>query len=200
MVIAHHGLVATAGPRTPQYGTATWTVLRSLCTQTASTVASFQECTEKVSTWYHFVTAIQCPLHLFATTSDSLSHFFLNTVFQFGDEVLKGNCSVGQLTTIGFYQHLMNGYSLRKAYVDSGFLSKNLSRSEVYIRSDGMCQNVFVLFVSLSLLSPLPFQMFHAHSRHVPIIYFMPTHHGIICISVLLCTVGRVTNAEYVPS
>lgn len=152
MVIAHHGLVATAGPRTPQYGTATWTVLRSLCTQTASTVASFQECTEKVSTWYHFVTAIQCPLHLFATTSDSLSLFFLNTVFQFGDEVLKGNCSVGQLTTIGFYQHLMNGYSLRKAYVDSGFLSKNLSRSEVYIRSDGMCQNVFVLFVSLSLL------------------------------------------------
>lgn len=112
--------------------------------------------------------------------------FFLNTVFQFGDEVLKGNCSVGQLTTIGFYQHLMNGYSLRKAYVDSGFLSKNLSRSEVYIRSDGMRQNVFVLFVSLSLLpssiSDVPrtqqacsYNILHANT---------PWHRMYFCISV----------------
>ena len=111
-----------------------------------------------------------------------LTASFLNAVFQFGDEALKGNCSVGQLTTIGFYQHLMNGYSLRKAYVNSGFLSKNLSRSEVYIRSDSMCQNVFLCWCHYHC-SPLPFQMCHAHSRHVPIIHLMPTHHNItVCI------------------
>ena len=58
-------------------------------------------------------------------------------VFDFGGEVLNGNCSVGQLTTIGFSQQLLNGVSLGKSYVKSGFLSKRISSSQIYIRSDG---------------------------------------------------------------
>lgn len=61
------------------------------------------------------------------------------TVFGFGGEPLNGNCSVGQLTTIGFSQHQMNGGSLRKAYVGSGFLSSVISPSEIYLRSDSEC-------------------------------------------------------------
>ena len=50
---------------------------------------------------------------------------------------MPGNCSVGQLTTIGFQQHVQNGVSLRKAYVDTGFLQGNYDSTEVYLRSDG---------------------------------------------------------------
>lgn len=57
-------------------------------------------------------------------------------VFAFGEEDLQGNCSVGQLTTIGYAQQLKNGASLRKAYVDTGLLSLKLSSQEVYIHSD----------------------------------------------------------------
>ena len=63
---------------------------------------------------------------------------FSPPVFDFGGEALNGNCSVGQLTTIGFHQQLLNGGSLRKRYVESGFLSKKISSSQIYIRSDGM--------------------------------------------------------------
>ncbi len=57
-------------------------------------------------------------------------------MFKLGNEVLNGNCSVGQLTTIGYHQQMMNGQALKSAYVDSGFLDKKISSSEVYIRSD----------------------------------------------------------------
>ena len=50
-----------------------------------------------------------------------------------------GNCSVGQLTTIGFNQQQLNGGYLRKAYVDTGFLNSTISPSEIYLRSDGEC-------------------------------------------------------------
>ncbi|KAL5471128.1 hypothetical protein EMCRGX_G029211 [Ephydatia muelleri] len=56
-------------------------------------------------------------------------------VYKFG-ESLPGNCSVGQLTTIGFNQHIQNGASLRKAYVDTGFLPANFDGDEIYLRSD----------------------------------------------------------------
>ena len=71
--------------------------------------------------------------------SSDFAHCNFNVVFRSGDEALKGNCSVGQLTKIGFNQLLMNGYSLRQAYVESGFLQTTISPSEVYIRSDSMC-------------------------------------------------------------
>jgi acid phosphatase len=57
-------------------------------------------------------------------------------VFDFGGEPLNGNCSVGQLTTTGFNQQLLNGGCLRKSYVESGFLGKTITSSQIYIRSD----------------------------------------------------------------
>lgn len=60
------------------------------------------------------------------------------TVYRFGNETLNGNCSVGQLTQIGFGQQLQNGKTLYDAYVSSGFLSTHLLNQEVYVRSDGM--------------------------------------------------------------
>lgn len=56
--------------------------------------------------------------------------------FLFGDETLNGNCSIGQLTTIGYNQQLANGKALMQAYVKSGFLDDTISSSEIYIRSD----------------------------------------------------------------
>ena len=63
---------------------------------------------------------------------------FRYTVYKFGNETLNGNCSVGQLTGIGFRQQQQNGKTLFDAYISSGFLSPQLSNQEVYIRSDGM--------------------------------------------------------------
>ena len=65
-----------------------------------------------------------------------------SVVFKFGDEALNGNCSLGQLTTIGLKQQMTNGMMLKKAYVDSGFLSGQINRSEIYIRSDGEIVNL----------------------------------------------------------
>ena len=53
------------------------------------------------------------------------------------NEVMNGNCSVAQLTAIGYSQHLANGRSLNAAYVKKGFLKSTLDPSEVFIRSDG---------------------------------------------------------------
>ena len=50
---------------------------------------------------------------------------------------MNGNCSVGQLTAIGYSQHIANGRSLNAAYVKKGFLKSTLDPSEVFIRSDG---------------------------------------------------------------
>ena len=61
-----------------------------------------------------------------------------DVVFDFGGEPLNGNCSVGQLTTTGFNQQLLNGGCLRKSYVESGFLGKTITSSQIYIRSDGI--------------------------------------------------------------
>ena len=58
-------------------------------------------------------------------------------VYRFGEETLTGNCSLGQLTSIGFNQQQTNGMMLKKTYVDSGFLSGKINRTEIYIRSDG---------------------------------------------------------------
>lgn len=62
---------------------------------------------------------------------------FYVIVFMPTNEVMNGNCSVGQLTTIGYSQHLSNGRSLNSAYVKTEFLSPSLNPNEVYIRSDG---------------------------------------------------------------
>ena len=67
-----------------------------------------------------------------------MSIIFLVTVYRCG---VDGNCSVGQLTLKGFYQQIANGQSLRKAYVDSGFLSNMITPSEIYFRSDGEYTN-----------------------------------------------------------
>ena len=70
---------------------------------------------------------------------DVMSNYqLLIAVYKFGNKTLYGNCSIGQLTKIGFEQQLLNGKTLHDAYVSSGFLSPPLSNSEVYIRSDGM--------------------------------------------------------------
>ena len=66
------------------------------------------------------------------------SWIFFAPVYKTG-EMLPGNCSVGQLTTIGFNQHIQNGASLRKAYVDTGFIPANFDGDEIYLRSDGEC-------------------------------------------------------------
>ena len=60
-------------------------------------------------------------------------------MYKFGIEEMRGNCSVGQLTTVGYAQQVANGRALRKAYVESGFLSDHISPAEVYLRSDGGC-------------------------------------------------------------
>lgn len=66
-------------------------------------------------------------------------------MFISGGEPLNGNCSVGQLTTEGYIQHLTNGDYLSRAYVHTGFLEPTLT-SDIYIRSDGMLSNILIFY------------------------------------------------------
>ena len=66
-----------------------------------------------------------------------LVDMFLLVVYLSSREVVHGNCSVAQLTSKGYSQHLANGHSLYEAYVKTGFLKKTLDPMEVYLRSDG---------------------------------------------------------------
>ena len=112
-----------AGLATQPSGTVASTVPKYPCTPTPSMDPLSPDSTEK---------ACLC-------IDLNVCNGFLVTVFGFGGEALNGNCSVGQLTTIGFDQQLPNGGSLKKAYVDTGFLSTVLSPSEIYLRSDSKC-------------------------------------------------------------
>ncbi|XP_074614562.1 counting factor 60-like [Acropora palmata] len=58
-------------------------------------------------------------------------------VYMPGRNVMKGDCGLGHLTFKGYKQELTNGENLRRAYVDTGFLT-NYSVSEVFLRSDDM--------------------------------------------------------------
>ena len=60
----------------------------------------------------------------------------LNKRYVEGREALRGNCMLGQLTVVGESQHRRLGQRFRETYVDSlNFLSANLNKSEIYLRS-----------------------------------------------------------------
>jgi len=51
-------------------------------------------------------------------------------------EYLPGNCSVGQLTSLGFSQHLQLGQAFQSLYIEKyGLLSSTLNPNEMYFRS-----------------------------------------------------------------
>jgi hypothetical protein len=59
-----------------------------------------------------------------------------------GEDFL-GNCETGQLTDKGYQQHYANGQDFRQAYItDTPLLSKKLTPSEVFLRSDYMDRTV----------------------------------------------------------
>ena len=68
-------------------------------------------------------------------------------MFAIGNEPLHGNCSVAQLTKIGFVQQLSNGKVMKKAYIDSGFLSDQLNEKELYIRSDSKLSSIQLILL-----------------------------------------------------
>ncbi|CAH3125508.1 unnamed protein product [Porites lobata] len=55
-----------------------------------------------------------------------------------GRNIIHGDCGLGHLTFKGYKQEEMNGENLRKAYVDTGFLSSNYSVHEDFFRTDDM--------------------------------------------------------------
>lgn len=71
---------------------------------------------------------------------------------------MNGNCSVGQLTSIGYSQHLANGKSLNMAYVKTGFLKSSLDPSEVYIRSDSKNPELLMYYILLIVDEPRTLQ------------------------------------------
>ena len=54
-----------------------------------------------------------------------------------GRNVMQGDCGLGHLTFKGFKQQEINGENLRKAYVDTGFLSPSYNIHEDFFRTDG---------------------------------------------------------------
>jgi len=51
-------------------------------------------------------------------------------------ETLQGNCAQGQLTAVGGKQHLLLGTKFREVYIEQlGFLDKNLTLKQLYVRS-----------------------------------------------------------------
>ncbi|XP_078357656.1 counting factor 60-like isoform X2 [Oculina patagonica] len=57
-------------------------------------------------------------------------------VYMPGRNDIKGDCGLGHLTFKGYKQQELNGQNLRKAYVETGFLSSNYSNHEVFFRTD----------------------------------------------------------------
>lgn len=64
-------------------------------------------------------------------------HVGLFAVYMPGRNDIKGDCGLGHLTIKGYKQQELNGQNLRKAYVETGFLSSNYSSREVFFRTDG---------------------------------------------------------------
>jgi len=60
-----------------------------------------------------------------------------------GREVITGNCNFGQLTQVGYDQHVRLGQNLRNLYVNKyKFLSPELNTSEIWIRSTDIYRTV----------------------------------------------------------
>ena len=61
-----------------------------------------------------------------------------------GRNDIKGDCGLGHLTYKGYRQQILNGENLRKAYVDTGFLSSNYNVHEDFFRTDGkLCSLIY---------------------------------------------------------
>lgn len=63
-----------------------------------------------------------------------------------GRNDMQGDCGLGHLTFKGYKQQELNGQNLRKAYIDTGFLSPNYSSHEVFFRTDGECLIPMLVF------------------------------------------------------
>ncbi|KAJ6242006.1 lysophosphatidic acid phosphatase type 6 [Anaeramoeba flamelloides] len=84
--------------------------------------------------WYCHLTQYQYPSDTF-DDKIQLSRLYRET-FPMNEQVLKGNCSIGQLTTKGFEQHQSVGSNLRsKLILETNFLNDKLDQSETYVRS-----------------------------------------------------------------
>lgn len=59
------------------------------------------------------------------------------SVYIAGRNDIRGDCGLGHLTFKGYKQQIVNGENLRKAYVDTGFLSSNYNVHEDFLRTDG---------------------------------------------------------------
>mmetsp|Transcript_29171 Transcript_29171/g.75064 ORF Transcript_29171/g.75064 Transcript_29171/m.75064 type:complete len:428 (-) Transcript_29171:1908-3191(-) len=90
-------------------------------------------------------------------TNEDHPHFHAGRLFRKkyieGETTFKG-CPAGYLTPKGFRQHIHNGMELRKAYVDSGFLSHDLDGDEVYVRSDDDPRTIMSIEALLSGMFP----------------------------------------------
>lgn len=64
-----------------------------------------------------------------------IMYFF--AVYMAGRNDMQGDCGLGHLTFKGYKQEEINGQNLRKAYVDTGFLSPNYNIHEDFFRTDG---------------------------------------------------------------
>lgn len=125
-----HGVETFAGREITLCGIVGWLVDRFPWQQMTCTAKCCHVYTEKVSEWVW-----------------SHDYWLYLSVYSFGDETLRGNCSQAQLTTIGWDQHRTNGQTLAKAYVDTQFLSKTLDPTELYLRSDGEALLLSISFV-----------------------------------------------------
>ncbi|KAJ6243596.1 lysophosphatidic acid phosphatase type 6 [Anaeramoeba flamelloides] len=84
--------------------------------------------------WYCYLTQYQYPSDTFDDTIQ-LSRLYREK-FPMNEQVLEGNCSIGQLTMQGFEQHKSVGSKLRnKLILETNFLQDTLDQSETYVRS-----------------------------------------------------------------
>ncbi|KAJ6241094.1 lysophosphatidic acid phosphatase type 6 [Anaeramoeba flamelloides] len=84
--------------------------------------------------WYCYLTQYQYPSDTF-DDKIQLSRLYREK-FPLNEQVLEGNCSIGQLTMKGFEQHKSLGSNLRtKLILETNFLQDKLDQSETYVRS-----------------------------------------------------------------
>ncbi|EFA83971.1 component of the counting factor complex [Heterostelium album PN500] len=112
--------------------------------------------TGQFATWNCSLATFMNPSHNDVEAIPPASRQF-RKVYLPGRNFFPGNCSLGQLTDLGFAQHSQLGTTFRQLYVQKyGLLSEHLNLSEVWVRSTDVYRTVQSAQSELTALYPPP--------------------------------------------
>jgi len=118
------------------------------------TVASSQPC------WLNDTTVFECNLFegdipIIGTSSTNYIPRLYRKRYMNDRNDFLGNCAMGQLTSTGYQQQLLNGQDFRNAYIDTlQFLPQTYNASQIYLRVDDIPRTIMSLEALMLALYP----------------------------------------------